>query len=105
MPSSPTPTTNTFALIDDGVRLACQTGGPADAPPVLFINSLGTDRRMWEPQVAVLAGPFRTIRYDARGQSDVPPAPYSLERLGRDALAVLDSLGIERSHACGLPRA
>jgi 3-oxoadipate enol-lactonase len=98
-----TPTTTTVQT-DDGVRLFCQIAGPEDAPPLLFVNSLGTDFGMWEPQVATLAPWFRVIRYDSRGhgQSDAPPGPYTLERLGRDALAVLDSLGVERAHVCGL---
>jgi len=97
-------TTETMVRTDDGVRLFCRLDGPEDAPPLLFINSLGTDGRMWEPQVAALAGPFRTIRYDARGhgQSDVPSGPYTLERLGRDALAVLEHAGVSRAHICGL---
>jgi 3-oxoadipate enol-lactonase len=47
---------------------------------------------------------FRVIRYDRRGhgKSDVPPAPYSMERFGRDVLAILDDLDVERVHWCGL---
>jgi 3-oxoadipate enol-lactonase len=32
----------------------------------------------------------------------VPAGPYTLERLGRDLLALLDALEIERAHICGL---
>jgi 3-oxoadipate enol-lactonase len=44
------------------------------------------------------------VRYDRRGhgQSDVPNGPYSMERLGRDVLAILDALKIERINWCGL---
>jgi 3-oxoadipate enol-lactonase len=78
--------------------------GPADAPPVLFLNSLGADLSMWAPQVDALAGEFRVIRYDARGhgRSPAPAGPYSLADLGHDVLELLDELDIARTHLCGL---
>jgi len=33
---------------------------------------------------------------------DAPPGPYGVERLGQDAIALLDGLGIERASVCGL---
>jgi 3-oxoadipate enol-lactonase len=47
---------------------------------------------------------FRVIRYDRRGhgKSQAPPGPYSMERFGRDVLAILDALSIEKTHWCGL---
>ncbi|MFI7543985.1 3-oxoadipate enol-lactonase [Actinoplanes sp. NPDC049599] len=78
--------------------------GPAEAPALLMINSLGADLSMWEPQLPALTGRFRVIRYDARGhgRSPVPPGRYALADLGRDALALLDRLGVGRAHVCGL---
>ena len=59
---------------------------------------------MWDPQVPRLAERLRVVRYDHRGHgnSPVPPGPYSLDDLGADALALLDRLGLERVHWCGL---
>jgi 3-oxoadipate enol-lactonase len=59
---------------------------------------------MWDPQVSALSAHFRLVRYDRRGhgRSPVPPGPYSIEDLGRDALALLDGLGTERVSFCGL---
>ena len=44
------------------------------------------------------------IRYDTRGhgRSGAPAGEYTIERLGRDALAVLDAAGADRAHVCGL---
>jgi 3-oxoadipate enol-lactonase len=91
-------------VVDDGIRLAYRLDGPPDRPVLLFVNSLGTDLRMWEPQVAALSTELRLLRYDSRGhgQSDAPPGPYTLDRLGLDAIALLDQLGVERAHVCGL---
>ncbi|GAA2601351.1 3-oxoadipate enol-lactonase [Winogradskya consettensis] len=81
-----------------------ELAGPVDGPPLLLINSLGADLSMWDPQLPVLARRFRVVRYDARGhgRSGVPEGRYSLEDLGRDALDLLDHLGIARTHVCGL---
>ena len=70
----------------------------------MLSNSLGATLQMWEPQMRALTQLFRVIRYDRRGhgRSGVPPGPYSMERFGRDVLAILDDLSIEKVHFCGL---
>ena len=69
-----------------------------------FSNSLGTDFSLWDPQMPELERQFRILRYDTRGhgQSSVTPGEYTIEQLGRDFLGVLDSLGFDRVHFCGL---
>ncbi len=87
------------------VRLHRVAEGPEDGPVVLFGGSLGSDLRMWEPQVAPLvARGYRVIRYDTRGHggSPVPPGPYDIEDIGADVLALLDELGLARVHHVGL---
>jgi 3-oxoadipate enol-lactonase len=87
------------------VRLHRVVEGPDDGPVVVMGPSLGSDLRMWEPQVAPLvARGYRVIRYDTRGHggSPVPPGPYTIEDLGADFLALLDDLGVARAHLVGL---
>ena len=88
----------------DGCRIHVEVEGPEQAPVLMLSNSLGTNLHMWDDQVAAFARHFRLVRYDRRGhgQSDVPKAPYSMERLGRDVLAILDGLGIAKANWCGL---
>ena len=78
--------------------------GQESAPPLLLCNSLGTTLEMWDPQVPALATRFRLVRYDRRGhgRSAVPPGPYSIDDLGRDAVGLLDELEIERASFCGM---
>src|SRR5579863_7366032 len=73
-------------------------------PVVVLSNSLGTDFSMWDPQMVELQQHFRVLRYDTRGhgKSSVTPGDYSIEQLGHDVLGLLDSLGLERVHFCGL---
>lgn len=78
--------------------------GPADAPVILFSNSIGTDLSIWDGVVDALAGRFRCLRYDTRGHglTDAPDGPYSMAQLAGDCTALLDALGVEKAHVCGL---
>lgn len=88
----------------DGVSLSYDITGRDNAPPLLLSHALGTTRDLWRPQMDALTNAFRVVRYDARGhgRSGVPAGEYTIDRLGRDALAVLDAAGIDRAHVCGL---
>ncbi|MCV4283161.1 3-oxoadipate enol-lactonase [Pseudomonas capsici] len=78
--------------------------GPADAPVLVLSNSLGTDLHMWDAQIPAFSRHFRVLRYDTRGhgRSLVSEGPYSIERNGRDVLALLDALDIDKVSFCGL---
>jgi pimeloyl-ACP methyl ester carboxylesterase len=89
---------------DDGVELHAESTGSGQ--PLLFIHEFAGDHRSWEPQVRFFSGSYRCITYAARGYppSDVPadPAAYSQQRAVRDAIAVLDGLGLPGAHVVGL---
>lgn len=87
-----------------GARLYYELSGSSAAPTLVLSNSLGSNLSMWDPQIPVLKQHFQVLRYDTRGhgQSSVPPGPYTIEQLGRDVLALLDQLLIDRVHFCGL---
>jgi len=88
----------------DGCTINVVIDGDQRAPVLLMSASLGTDHSMWAPQVEPFAKHFRLVRYDRRGhgKSSVPKPPYSMEKMGRDVLAVMDGLGITRASWCGL---
>jgi 3-oxoadipate enol-lactonase len=90
--------------VDDGASINVEVQGDERAPALMLSNSLGTNLHMWDDQAVELAKHFRLIRYDRRGhgRSSVPPGPYSMERFGRDVVAILDKLGVERTNWCGL---
>jgi 3-oxoadipate enol-lactonase len=92
-------------MIDaDGCPLNVSVDGRDSGPTLMLSNSLGCTLQMWEPQMAALTKQFRVVRYDRRGhgKSGVPPGPYSMERFGKDVLAILDDLNIAKTHWCGL---
>jgi 3-oxoadipate enol-lactonase len=88
----------------NGCHIHYEIAGPANAPALVLSNSLGTNFGMWDAQMPELRKHFRVLRYDTRGhgQSEVTPGPYSFEQLGRDVLALADSVNIEKFSFCGL---
>lgn len=96
-------TTSTFTT-GDGVRIAYRLDGQQHRPVLVLSNSIGTTLHMWDDQVVDLSRHFRLLRYDTRGHgaSGVPAGAYSMDRLGRDVIELLDALGIARVHFMGL---
>jgi pimeloyl-ACP methyl ester carboxylesterase len=72
-------------------------------PVVLFLQGVGVGRCAWAAQTRELSSSFRCIAVDHRGigGSDGDLADLSVDRMARDALALLDALGIERAHVVG----
>jgi 3-oxoadipate enol-lactonase len=94
----------THEVRSDGATISYEVDGDPRAPTLLLINSIGSTREMWTRQVAGFAASYRVIRYDARGhgRSSVPRGPYTLDQLGRDAVAILDDAGAATADICGL---
>lgn len=88
----------------NGVEIFHRVEGAPDGPALVLSHSLGADLGMWDPQMPGFTRPFRAIRYDVRGhgRSSVVAGPCSIDDLGRDVLGLLDALGLERVHFCGL---
>ena len=86
------------------VRIHYELSGNENDELLMFGNSLGSNLHMWDKVLPQLQANHRILRYDMRGHgaSSVPPAPYTLDQLGRDALLLLDHLHIDRLNFCGL---
>lgn len=76
-------------------------------PAFLFIPGLVGLLNAWEFQLAEFSKRYRCIAFDHRGagDSDKPQdataASYSTEAIARDAIGLLDALGIEKAHVAG----
>lgn len=92
-----------FANVN-GTRLFYRLEGDSAKPVVVLSHSIGTDHGMWAPQAADLLPYFQVLRFDTRGHgaSDAPSGEYSVEMLARDAVALIDVLGIGKFAWCGL---
>ncbi len=88
----------------DGAEIHYEVDADDGRPALVLSNSLGTALEMWDGQLAAARARFRVVRYDNRGhgRSSVPAGEYSIARLGRDAVELLDALAIERAAFCGL---
>ncbi len=93
---------NTFAT-GGGVKLHYRLEHPdQNVLPVVFINSLGSDLRIWDSVTARLECPV--LRYDKRGHglSDAPTGPYSITDFANDLLGLLEQLKLERVVLVGI---
>jgi pimeloyl-ACP methyl ester carboxylesterase len=92
----------------NGIEIWAEDFGHPSDPAILLVMGAGGQAILWPDEfVASLweAG-HRVIRYDNRdtGQStclDFASSPYTLSDMARDAVGVLDALGIERAHVVG----
>jgi len=92
-----------FARVN-GIVLHHQVLGRADGPTLVFINSLGSDFRIWQEVVPAFTDRFRVVLYDKRGHglSDAPLGPYSIDDHADDLIALLDRLAVGRAAFVGL---
>ena len=84
-------------------RIHYSLTGSGGGPALVFSHSVGADLSMWNAQTAAFAD-RRVLRFDTRGhgQSSSPPGPYSIERLAKDVLELLNSLKLDKVDFCGL---
>ncbi|MDM7949395.1 alpha/beta fold hydrolase [Hydrogenophaga sp.] len=110
----------------NSIQIEVDDQGPRDGPVVLLIMGLGMQLIAWPQALVQLLTDrgFRVVRFDNRDiglsqgfdHAGVPnmalaglryalhlpvKSLYSLADMGRDALGVLDALGIAQAHVCG----
>lgn len=83
-----------LAVTVDGIPLHYRDVG--QGPPVLLLHAFPLHGGAFDAQVKALSGRYRFILPDTRGfgQSKLGEGPTTMERIARDALALLDALKI-----------
>ena len=78
--------------------------GRRDGRPVVFINGLGCDLRIWTEVAGILAPEFRVITYDKRGHglSESGPDTCEMADYAGDLMGLLDRVGVGRATIVGL---
>jgi 3-oxoadipate enol-lactonase len=86
----------------DGIRLAYRIEG--EGPPLLLLNGMFGDLAFWDPVLEHLRGSRTCVLLDHRGigESDRWVGTYSYELWARDAVELLDHLGISSAPVLGL---
>ncbi|WP_417582169.1 3-oxoadipate enol-lactonase [Pelagibacterium sp.] len=71
---------------------------------LVFINSLGTDFRIWDAVIDALDGNLGIVVYDKRGHglSSLGSTPYSIVDHSEDLAGLLDALDLRAVIICGL---
>ena len=89
----------------NGIELEYDTFGDPSGAPLVLIAGLGMQMVGWDEEFCeLLAGRgFHVIRFDNRdaGLSTWPDATYTLEDMARDAVGLLDALGVQQAHVVG----
>lgn len=80
----------------NGVNLAVEEAG--SGVPLLLVHGFPLSSQMWAPVLPALAEVARVVTLDVRGfgDSDAPPAGYTMDALAEDVVAVADALGVDR---------
>lgn len=88
----------------NNITLHYKLDGFAKGTPIVFINSLGSDLRIWDDVAARLQHQHRIVRYDKRGHglSSCPSGPYTMMDHAVDLVGLLDYLQIETAVLCGI---
>lgn len=95
----------TMAANSVAIELSYRAAGPESAAStVVLLGSLGSNRSMWDPQVAALSADHEVLAVDLRGHGESPTGTgdYTVAGLAADVLALLDRLGRDRVHLVGL---
>lgn len=76
---------------------------PGKGTRVVFVNSLGTDLRMWDRLVPLLPTTWSILRLDNRGHglSERSNCEFSIADLATDTIAAMDDVGFETAVVVG----
>ena len=86
------------------LRLHYRLDGDPVGAPLVLVNALGTDLRLWDKVVPLLATGLNILRYDMRGHglSEAPLAPYGMGTLVWDLERLMDHLALRDAVVVGL---
>jgi 3-oxoadipate enol-lactonase len=86
----------------NGIEINYEIEG--SGPWLTMSHSLACNLTMWDPQMPVLTGRFKVLRFDTRGhgQSSAPAGEYTLDQLADDVKGLFDALKIRQTHWAGL---
>jgi pimeloyl-ACP methyl ester carboxylesterase len=107
----------------NGIQIEYETSGDPNSPPLLLIIGFGAQLIFWDDELCeqLAQRDHYVIRFDNRdvglsskleeaGMPDIGALmrgeaiqpPYRIEDMAGDAVGLLDALGIEKAHICGM---
>jgi 3-oxoadipate enol-lactonase len=87
----------------NGISHHYVVAGPENAPALTLAHAQGFTLESWSAQVATFSDRYRVVAPDLRGhgKTDMAGKPYRIEDIALDIVALLDHLGIEKTHYAG----
>ncbi len=88
----------------NGVEINYEVSGTEGKPWITFSHALCNNLTLWDDQAELLKDDYRILRYDHRGlgQSEAPEGAYTFPMITADAIALMDHVGVDKTHWCGL---
>ncbi len=92
-----------YAILDEAAIAYTEMG---DSAPLVFCHEFAGSMESWDAQMSYFSRRFRVVAYNAKGYppSAVPDdwRVYAYDRQTQVLLELLDHLGIDKAHICGL---
>lgn len=87
----------------NGVSHHYRIEGSENSPVLTLAHAQGFTLDSWAAQIAHFSDRYRVLAPDLRGHggTDMAGKPYRIEDIAQDIVALLDALGIERTHYAG----
>ena len=77
----------------------------ADGDTIVMVHGFARSMKWWTQWVPALSRKYRVVRFDVRGcgESSAPPeaAKWTADRIAKDALNLIDHLGLQKVHWVG----
>ncbi|MGC5799661.1 3-oxoadipate enol-lactonase [Sphingomonas sp. NFX23] len=86
------------------VEIYWKVEGRVSNPPLVLLNSIGTDLDLWASAIPTLRRNFMLLRIDTRGHgaSDASDGDYEMQMLAGDVEAAMDAAGIKTATVAGV---
>lgn len=91
-------------ITSNGHGIGYVEAGGGDAAPIVFLHGVGSDKKVWQPQLEHFGRERRAIAFDYPGYGESDPAPEGTTRddFASAIVSSMHELGIDRAHICGL---
>lgn len=91
-------------ITNNGYDIGYAEAGGGDAPPIVFLHGVGSDKSVWHLQLAHFGRDRRAIAFDYPGYGESDPAPSGTTRddYADAVISAMHELRVDRAHICGL---
>jgi len=87
-----------------GYEIGYAESGGGEKTPIVFLHGVGSDKRVWRPQLEHFGRTRRAVAFDYPGYGESDPAPEGTTRddYASAIISAMHELGIDRAYICGL---